>query len=113
MPLPNLEDLDEILDRTCADVLGDTIRYKAVGASDFTDVKAHVDYRDLSQPLQGAEVMAQNIAVEIPKSSVLAKPVGKVRIQLPKRPGHTFKPVKVGNDRSGTHWAFELVDVPE
>lgn len=111
MALPNIEDYDAILDRTCADVVGDTISYKAVGAAGYSDKQAHVDYRDGEVTLGSTEAIEQNISIEIMKSDVPAKPTKAVRIQLPKVPGATFAPINVRTGSSGTHWVFELKGV--
>lgn len=108
MPIPNLDDWTEKLDQTCRDFLAETIQYK-VGAGAYSGVGAHVDYRDAVKPLEGAEAIAQDITVAILKSDVAEMPGKTVRIQLSKLAGHTFRPINVRSDDSGTHWEFEVV----
>lgn len=111
MAIPTLESLTGALDRACVDVLGDTIQYRAAGASAYLPVKAHVDYRDMLKSFEGSAAIAQDITVSIPKSDLPAKPSSGVRIQLSLLPGQTFKPISPRNDQSGTHWEFDLQDV--
>jgi hypothetical protein len=103
-----LETLTPGLDRVVMDTLGDTIRYKAVGAPAYVETLAHGDYRDQAQELEGAQVMAQDMRFAVLKADVPVKPTKAARIQLPKIAGATFCPVNVGNDESGTHWEFDL-----
>ena len=112
MPLPRLQDVDALLDRTCVDVLGDTIRYRVAGAPGFIDLPAHVDYADKLRSIESVDAVDQDIRVELLKADVPAKPGKLVRIELPLLPGRTFHPINVGNNASGTHWAFDLKDVP-
>ncbi|MBB4859635.1 hypothetical protein HNO88_002964 [Novosphingobium chloroacetimidivorans] len=112
MPLLRLQDVDALLDRTCVDVLGDTIQYRIAGATAFTAVSAHVDYADKLRSIEGVEAVDQDMRVELLKSDVPSKPGALWRIQLPALPARTFKPVNVGSDASGSHWAFDLKDVP-
>lgn len=112
MALPRLEDLDAIVNRIVADVVGDAIQYRAAGASSYSTLSAHVDYRDEVKAFDGASAMAQDIRVEMLIADVPVKPNGDVRITLPKRPGKVFKPINANYDQSGEHWAFELKDVP-
>ncbi len=111
MTYPNLEDFDAILDNTCADVVGDTISYKAAGMGGYSPVKADVDYRDGEVVIGNTEAIAQDITVSIVKTRIPAKPTGAVRIKLPKIAGKIYRPIRVRNDRSGTHWEFDLSEV--
>ena len=114
MPLPNLESLEAGLDRACADVLGDTISYKAVGQADFALIKAHLDYREIAEGLSSSiEVIAQDMRVSMLRADVPVRPGSGVRIRLPKVPDRTFKPIAARLGESGTHWEFELKDVPD
>lgn len=112
MPLPRLEDLDRLLDRTTTDVLGDTILYRPAGATVYGSLSADVNYRDGSVPFGGGDVIAQDVKVAVLMVDVPAKPGRDDRIQLPKIPGHTFRPLNPRRDESGTGWEFELKDVP-
>lgn len=111
MAYPNIEDFDADLGRICADVLGDTIQFKATTVSSYANVKAHVDYRDGDVSIGNSEAIAQDITIEIEKVDIAAKPTGTARIRLPKMPGQTFRPIRVGNNASGTGWTFSLVEV--
>lgn len=111
MAYPNIEDYDADLDRICAEVLGDTIAFKAAALGSYSNVQAHVDYRDGEVSIGNSEAIAQDITVEIPKVFLAAKPGNASRIQLPKIVGKTFKPIRVRNSASGTSWAFELAEV--
>lgn len=110
MPLPTLETLTAGLDRACAQVLGDTIQYRAAGG-EYAPIKAHVNYRDMAQAFEAAQAIAQDIMVTLPKTDVPAKPGAADRLTLPRVPGATFKPINVRSDESGTHWEFEVVKV--
>ncbi|HUD29725.1 MAG TPA: hypothetical protein VMQ93_12690 [Novosphingobium sp.] len=111
MPLPRLEDLDRLLDRTTTDVLGDTIRYRPANAPVFGTISAVVDYRDGAVAFGGGEVMAQDVKVSVLMVDVPAKPSKDVRVQLPKIPGRTFRPIGTRRDEAGTNWEFEVQDV--
>lgn len=111
MTYPNIEDFDALLDDTCADVVGDTISYKAAGAGGYSAIKADVDYRDGEVVIGHTEAISQDITVAVMKTRVPAKPAGAVRIKLPKIPGKVYRPIRVRNDRSGTHWEFDLSEV--
>ena len=101
-----------MLDRTCVDVLGDTIQYRAATAPAYATLSAYVDYADKPRAIERMEAIDQDIRIELLKDDVPAKPGNLVRIQLPLLPGRTFKPINVGSDESGSHWAFDLKDVP-
>jgi len=111
MPLPRLEDMDRILDRATTDILGDTIRYRPANAPQFASVRVIPDYRDAAVSFGGGEVIAQDISLSVLMVDVPAKPNDAVRLQLPKVPNRTFKPINVRRDQSGTSWVFELKDV--
>jgi len=112
MPIPNLEDFTADLDRRCAVMLGEAMPYQAAGATGFTNVQAHVDYRDALKALEVGDAIAQDIAVAVLKVDVPAKPDAKVRLKLSKLPGRLFRPANVRSDAAGTEWIFELKDVP-
>jgi predicted YcjX-like family ATPase len=101
-----------MLDRVCVDVLGDTIQYRIAGASDFTTIAAHVDYADKLRSIEGVDAVDQDMRVELLKADVPSKPGATWQIQLPLLPTRRFKPANVGSDASGSHWAFDLKDVP-
>lgn len=111
MPLPNIEDWTPMLDRLCADVVGETISYSLDG-SVFEPVKAHVDYKDAIKAMEMAQAIEQDIAIAFLKVDVMAKPTGKARIRLSKAPGRLFRPINVRSDAAGTEWNFEVEDVP-
>lgn len=110
MPLPRLEDMDRILDRTTTDLLGDTIRYRPANAPVFGTLSADVIYVDGEMPFDGGQVIAQDITVSVLMVDVPAKPGKAVRLQLPKIAGRTFRPINVRRDKMGTSWEFELKD---
>ena len=112
MPLPRLQDVDALLDWVCVNVFGDTILYRIAGAADFKTIAAHVDYADKLRSIEGVEAVDPDMRVELLKADVPSKPGAVWRIQLPLLPGRLFKPVNVGSDISGSHWAFDLKDVP-
>jgi hypothetical protein len=112
MPMPRLEDLDRILDRTTTDVLGDRIVYRPAGAPLYASLSAIVDYRDGQVPFGGGEVVAQDIKVNVLIVDTPTRPSKDVRLQLPKIAGRTFRPINVRRDEPGTGWEFELQDVP-
>lgn len=90
--------------------VGDTISYKPAGGS-YGDIIGFVDYTDQARSFDGAQVIEQDILIEVAKDAVPAKPTGECRVQLLKHPGLIFKPVSVGTDKSGNCWTFELVKV--
>lgn len=111
MPIPRLEDLDQILDRKTTDYLGDTVRYRPAGAPVFGSISADVKYVDGELPFDGGEVIAQDITVSVLMVDVPSKPGRGVTLELPKVPNRTFRPINVRRDQMGTSWAFELKDV--
>lgn len=111
MARPTLDDLTPDLDRTCADLLGDTIEYAANGST-FVEVQAYVNYRDAMTDIAGAEAIEQDISVTgLLKADVATKPPGTARIRLARRAGKTYRPRNVRTDDSGTGWEFEVVEV--
>lgn len=105
----SLEDLQsEYLDTPLMEVLGDTINYKAIGGV-WKAMKAYVDHADALRSLDAAQVISQDVSLQVLKSQVPARPAAGVLIKLPKVPGKTFKPVNVRSDTSGDYWEFELV----
>jgi len=109
--MSTLEDMEGALyGEPLHSVIADTISYKpAIGS--FFDLQCFVDYTDQARSFDGAQVIEQDILIEVAKSSVPAKPDSQCRVQLPKHPGLIFKPVSVGTDKSGNCWVFELVKV--
>lgn len=107
MPLPTLESFTAALDRTCADVLGDAIQYAHTGTP-FVTLRAHVDYRDASRPLDVGEVIEQDVTLSILKVDVPGRPTAQTRLTLPRIAGKTFRPINIRTDESGTAWEFEV-----
>lgn len=91
-------------------IIGDTISYKPASGS-FGPIEGFVDYGDQAMSYDGAQVIAQDIKVEIAKAAVPAKPDSTCQLQLPKAPGLMFKPVNIGTDPSGNCWVFAVVTV--
>lgn len=112
MPLPRLQDVDATLDWVCANVLGDLILIWLAGATDPLERPAHVYYADKLRSIEGVEAVDQNIRLELRKADAPMKPGKLMRIQLPLLPDRLFMPINVGTDDSGTHWLFDLKDVP-
>lgn len=107
----SLEDLQAaMLDEPLMEVLGDTISYKPIGAA-WRTLKAYVDHTDALRSIESAQVISQDVSLQLLKSQVPARPSAGVLIRLPKVAGKTFKPVNVRSDTSGDYWEFELVMV--
>jgi hypothetical protein len=112
MARPTLDALTPALDRTCADVLGDTVQYAADGVT-FAARQAYVDYRDAVKAFEAAQVIEQEITVSgLLKSDVPARPTSAARVTLARLPGPTFQPLNVRTDEAGTGWEFEVKVVP-
>lgn len=111
MAIPTLESMDARLDANCTDILGDSVRYAADGAT-YADIAMHVIYADGQIGIGDVHAIAQDITVSVMKTRVPEKPSGSARLQFPKLPDQTFKPVNISNDDSGTHWLFQVKDVP-
>lgn len=111
MTRPTLDDLTPALDRSCADILGDTVSYAADGST-FANVQAYVDYRDAVKAFEAAQVVEQGITVSgMLKADVPDEPTGTARLTLARLPGLTFKPIGVRTDEAGTGWEFEVKQV--
>lgn len=109
MAIPDLDSLTARLDRTCVNILGETIAYAPNGAGPMSPApRGHVDYRDAIRALDNAQVFEQDITVSILKADVATKPTGAARLQLARISGITFRPINVRTDESGTHWEFEV-----
>lgn len=113
MPLPTLESLAPAIDRLCADVLGDTIEYRAVGSPTYAPTRAFVDYRDGTREYAGAQLVMQSPRVTVLKVDVPAKPNRDVRVKLARRAGKMFRPTNVTTDSSGTHWEFDCEETAD
>jgi len=112
MTRPTLDALTPALDRTCADILGDTIQYAADGTM-FAARQAYVDYRDAVKAFEAAQVIEQDVTVAgLLKADVPARPTSAARITLTRLPGLTFRPINVRTDAAGTGWEFEVTVVP-
>jgi hypothetical protein len=113
MPLPTLESLDAQLDSTCSAVLGDTISYTPVSTGIALELKVFGDFRDAQRAFEGAEVIGQEMNVQVLASLVPAKPNNADRITIPKFGAQKYRPMNVRRDESGNYWEFELkaVDV--
>lgn len=111
MVRPTLNDMTPVIDRNCADVLGDTVRYAADGTL-FESAQAFVDYRDADKAFDAGQVISQDIAVSgMLKADVPTKPSGIGLITFARLPGLIFKPINARSDRSGTGWDFEVKQV--
>ncbi|WP_417615309.1 hypothetical protein [Parasphingorhabdus sp.] len=108
MPLPTLESLDALLDSTCSTVLGDLIRYTPTSTGVAVEIKAFVDHRDAQRAFDSAQVIQQEMNVQVLATLVPAKPNDADRIKLPKYGAQKFKPINVRRDESGNYWEFEL-----
>lgn len=103
-----LEDKEAVLFGTAFDNWnGDSLRYMPVGGA-YSDKVGFVDYSDQARSLEVGIVIEQKISVEISKITVPVEPTAACRVQLPKVPGRTFKPINVGGDKSGNCWLFDL-----
>lgn len=105
MSIPStLEELEaEFLDRPSLDILGDAIRYRPAGSA-WTDMRAFVDYGDAVSDADTGKVIAQDIAVELLKADVPAKPNGQCRLTLAKTGAAEFRPINVMD--AGSWWKF-------
>ena len=110
--MSTLEDLQgAFLDAPCMAELGDTIGYKAVGATVFKPMHAYVDYGDALRSIDGGQIIDQDISLEALRSDIPVKPSAACRLTLARIPGKTFKPINVRSDPSGRSWLFEVVQV--
>ncbi len=112
MTFPRLEDVQgEFLDKPCIDFLGDSLTYKADGASSFAPISGFVDFSDQPQDIGNGQIIAQDISVEILIADFPVRPNANCRITIGRIPGLTFKPINIGRDKSGAHWSFNLEKV--
>lgn len=110
MPMPNIEDFTPMLDRACADIVGETVAYSADGGA-FVSLQAHVLYRDATTTIEIAQAIEQDVSVAMLKVDVPVKPGKASRIRFGKLPGRTFRIINVRTDDAGTEWNFEVKDV--
>lgn len=107
---PRLDNMLDTLGTTCMDILGDAITYQAPGGS-YLPIRGYVEFGDQIQDLETGKIIAQNISVEVLKTSIAARPTGAARIVLPASPGITYRPINIRNGRDGDHWLFEVEKV--
>jgi ribosomal protein S5 len=101
--MTELEALSPELFAKCDDTLGDTITYvTATGA--ILSIAATVDYGDGRRDIGAGHMVDQEMMIEIRKSLLPAAPSSAVRMQLPKRPGQTYRPGTVKTDETGHYW---------
>lgn len=95
------------MDAECMTILGDSITYRRASGPTLS-LKAYVNFEEVARSIDIGQAIEQAMLVEIRISDLPQRPAPADRITLGKVPGITFKPINVGRDRSGTHWAFEL-----
>lgn len=109
--MPSLRDFEGRVNRACMDGLGYDLLYKAVGSARYVEKLAFIDHTDAARSIDGGMMIDQDVTLEVLRDDVPAKPTDACRMQLPRIPGKTFKPVNVRSDETGTHWSFELKQV--
>lgn len=101
--MTELEALSPEMFAKCDDTLGETITYvTATGA--ILSLNATVNYADGTRDIGAGQMVDQEMMVEIRKSLLPAAPGSAVRMQLPKRPGLTYRPGTVKTDETGHYW---------
>lgn len=111
MTFPALEDLeDEFLNRTCMDVLGDSIQYKVAGGS-FVAKKVYGEFAEAFRDLSTGKVISQDITCQMLAEDLPRRPLDGDRLTLGRVGDTVFKPVNVRRSQDGKHWEFELVKV--
>lgn len=106
----DLEALDPTLNSATLALLGDTITYTPNSTAGPT-IKAIVDHAQNIEQFSGSKITRDDLAVEVAKTDV-EEPSGEDRIELPRRPGETFKPKDWTSDESGMNWLILLQSVP-
>jgi hypothetical protein len=105
-----LEDMEgAFLDAPCMAALGDSIGYKASGASSFAALHGYVDYRDQVRALEAGQAIEQDVMVQVLRSDVPVRPDATCRITLGRISGAVFRPANVRSDESGRYWEFDVV----
>lgn len=109
MTFPALEDLeDEFLNRTCMDVLGDSIEYQVVGGT-FTAKKAYGEFADAIRDISTGSVISQDITLQMLVDDLPRRPTGSDRVRVARIGSTIYKPVNVRRSQDGKHWEFEVV----
>lgn len=108
MALPRLDDFMAKADPVISKTVMEPISY-ALDGSTFSDVDADVDYRDMLRAIDIAQVIEQDMLVQIFVADLAEKPASTHRIILPKiSPLIKFMPINARRDQSGDLWEFEL-----
>ena len=111
MTFPALEDLeDEFLNRTCMDVLGDSIEFQLVGGS-FVAMKAFGEFTEALRDISTGSVISQDITLQMLADDLPRRPTGSDRVRVSRIGPDIYKPVNVRRSQDGKHWEFELVKV--
>lgn len=105
-----LEALDDALESTTRETVGDTISYKPTGGV-AADILAIVDYGDETERFAGTRLTTGEVAVEIPLSIAPTRDA-TAEFVLPKRPGETFVPKQIQLDETGMNWLVVLKKKP-
>lgn len=111
MTFPALEDLeDEFLNRTCMDVLGDSLEFIIAGGS-FVPMKAYGEFAEAIRDLSTGTVISQDITLQMLAADLPRRPIEADRVRITRLGSTIFKPVNVRRSQDGKHWEFELVKV--
>jgi len=111
MTFPALEDIEgEFLNRTCMDVLGDSIQYKVSGGS-FVAMKVYGDFAEALRDIATGKVISQDITCQMLADDLPRRPLEADRLTIGRVGDIAFKPVNVRRSQDGKHWEFEVVKV--
>jgi len=111
MTFPALEDLeDQFLNRTCMDVLGDSLEFKLAGGS-YVPMKAYGDFADAIRDLSTGTVISQDISLQMLATDLPRRPIESDRVRISRLGASIYKPTNVRRSQDGKHWEFELVKV--
>lgn len=109
MTFPALEDLeDEFLNRTCMDVLGDSIQYRAVGG-EFVAKKVFGEFAEAMRDLTTGKVISQDITCQMLVADLSRRPLDGDRLTIGRLGEAVYKPVNVRRSQDGKFWEFEVV----
>lgn len=111
MTFPALEDLeDEFLNRTCMDVLGDSIEFQLAGGS-FVSKKAYGEFAEALRDITNGSVISQDITLQMLVEDLPRRPIKSDRVRVPRLGSTIYEPVNVRRSQDGKHWEFEVVKV--
>lgn len=110
MARPTLDEIEDRMNAAVSSVLGSPIQYTVFGEAQRT-IRAHVTYADQQIEMTAANVVTQDISIEVDFAILPDKPRAKDIVGLPNIAGKLWQPVNVTRNRSGSAWVFGVKEI--